>query len=115
VSDGGLYEVRSSADFLREAHALFPRESSEGRTIYRFFSDGPLAAAIEAFSRSFEEIPETPVGSGIRALVLPPSAHFSPLVFFGLRVSDESSTWVELISIIDDPGYWETIEGDPTE
>lgn len=51
------------------------------------------------------------VGS-IRYVILPPTLFFAPLVISACLLADGV---VELVSLIEDGGYWDLVGGDPPE
>ena len=106
--------VRRSAAFLRQAQRLFPRAgSSEGRPSFAMFEQGPLRGAETALSLNFDaqrqHIEE--VGS-IRYVMVPPTSFFGPIVISACLLADGV---IELVSVIEDEGYWDLIAGDPRD
>ena len=105
--------VRRSAAFVQQAERLFPRGGSdEGRPSFETFERGPLKGAETAFSLDFEAQRQhiEDVGS-IRYVIIPPTTFFAPLVISACLLSDGV---VEIVSVIEDEGYWELIAGDPS-
>ncbi len=106
--------VRRSAAFLEQAYALFPPEgSAEGRPPFEMFEKGPLRGAEAAFSINFEAQRQhmQDVG-GIRYVTIPPTSVFGPLVISACLMQDGA---VELVSVIDDEGYWDLVGNDPVD
>jgi hypothetical protein len=101
-------EIRHSPDFLATAKEKFPVGGSiSGRPSFELFSRGPLEAASELFSRSFEELFE--IVPGIRALDTLHTPFFPPITFYAVLVDG----YVEIISLSIDDSYWELLDGDP--
>lgn len=103
--------MRRSADFLVQAHAMFPDGgAAEGRPSWAMFVEGPLKGAETAFAIDFEAHRQPIEGvGGIRYVMLPPTVFFGPLVIHALLVEDE----ILIVSVIEDEGYWELIDTDP--
>lgn len=106
--------VRRSAAFLEQAHRLFPIEgSAEGRPSFELFERGPLRGAETAFALSFEAQRQHIDGvESIRYVMVAPTSFFGPLVISACLVSDG---WVELVSLIEDEGYWDLVGDDPPD
>ena len=81
--------------------------STAGRPSFEFFARGPLEAASELFSRSFEDLFE--IVPGIRALDTLHTPFFPPITFYAALVSGH----IEIISLSIDDSYWELLDGDP--
>jgi hypothetical protein len=104
--------VRRSAAFLEQAERLFPPGgSAEGRPSFEVFEQGPLRGAATAFSLAFEAQREhiESVGS-IRYVMVPPTQFFGPLVISACLLRDGT---VEIVSVIEDEGYWDQVGDDP--
>ena len=85
----------------------------DGRPSFEVFDQGPLRGAETAFALDFEGQREHIEGLGsIRYVKVAPTAFFGPLVISACLLRDDT---VEIVSVIDDEGYWEMIENDPTE
>lgn len=106
--------VRRSQAFIEQARRLFPPGgSASGRPPFQLFEQGPLRGAETAFSLSFEAQLEPVEGVGsVRSVVVPPTTVFGPLVIFGILTTDGI---VEIVSVVEDEGYWEVIGDDPTD
>lgn len=106
--------VRRSAAFLQQAEQLFPRAGSvDGRPPLELFEQGPLRGAETALSLNFEAQRQHIEGvGGIRYVVVAPTAFFGPLVISACLMADGV---VELVSVIEDEGYWDLVADDPTE
>jgi hypothetical protein len=101
-------EIRHSPDFLAAAREHFPvGGSAVGKPSFELFSRGPLEAASELFSRSFEELFE--IVPGIRALDTIHTPFFPPITFYAALVDD----YVEILSMSIDDTYWDLLDGDP--
>lgn len=100
-------------DLLWEhARELFPSGGSvEGRPSFELFCEGPLRAAIELFSRQFDQSSEAASGVRVWVTIAPP--WFPPLVFYAARVGDH----IKLLDVTsEDPQeYWAMIESDPRD
>lgn len=107
-------QVRRAPAFLELAYRLFPVVgSSEGRPSFKEFERGPLRGAETAFSVNFEAQRENIDGVGsIRYVMVPPTSIFGPLVISACLLSDG---FVELVSVIEDEGYWDLVGDDPAE
>lgn len=106
--------VRRSAAFLEEAKRLFPVSgSATGRPSFKLFQDGPLRGAETAFALDFEAQAQHIEGIGsIRYVITAPTPFFSPLVISAMLRHDGD---VEIVGVIEHPGYWDLIRGDPPE
>ncbi len=106
--------VRRSSAFIEQAERLFPRGgSAEGRPSFEDFERGPLKGAETAFSLAFEAQRQHMEGvGGIRYVTVPPTSLFGPLVISACLLADGV---VEVVSVIEDEGYWELIAGDPSD
>jgi len=101
-------EVRHSPAFLATAKERFPvGGSAEGRPSYELFERGPLEAASELFSRSFDDLFE--IVPGIRAIDTLHTPFFPPITFYAVLVDD----YIEIVSLSIDDTYWELLDGDP--
>ena len=101
-------EVRHAPDFLILANVHFPvGGSADGRPSFELFARGPLEAASELFSRSFESLYE--IAPGIRALDTLHTPFFPPITFYAVLVD----AYIEIISLSVDDSYWELLDGDP--
>ncbi len=106
--------VRRSPAFLEQARRLFPPGGSvEGRPSFGLFERGPLRGAETAFSLDFEAQREHIDGVGsIRYVMVPPTSFFGPLVISACLLADGV---VEIVSVIEDEGYWDLIADDPRD
>lgn len=106
--------VRRSAAFLQQAEHLFPpARSAEGRPPFEIFEQGPLRGAETAFALNFEAQRQHIEGvGGIRYVMVAPTPFFGPLVISACLLADGV---VELVSVIEDEGYWDLVADDPTE
>jgi len=106
--------VRQSDEFIHQAERLFPRAgSAAGRPTFETFARGPLRGAEIAFSLDFEAQRQHIEGVGsIRFVMIPPTAFFGPLVISACLLSDAV---IELVSVIEDEGYWDAVLGDPSD
>lgn len=106
--------VRRSAEFVRQARALFPPGgSSAGRPSFEVFEQGPLRGAEAAFSFDFEAQRRPIQGvASIRQVIIPPTLSFGPLLISACLISDGA---VELASVIEDEGYWDLVGNDPAD
>lgn len=105
-------EVKCGDLLLEHARELFPPGgSAEGRPSFELFCEGPLRAAIELFSRQFDETADAAAGIKTWVTIAPP--WFPPLVFYAARVGDH----IELLDVTsEDPQeYWAMIEDDPRD
>lgn len=101
-------EIRHSPGFLNTAKEHFPvGGSSDGNPSFELFSRGPLAAASDLFSRSFEELFE--IVPGIRALDTLHTPFFPPITFYAALVDG----YIEILSLSVDDEYWDLLDGDP--
>lgn len=101
-------ETRHSPEFLATAKEHFPDGgSADGKPSFEFFARGPLEAASELFSRSFEDLYE--IVPGIRALDTLHTPFFPPITFYAALVNG----YIEIISLSVDDSYWELLDGDP--
>ncbi|MEO7837647.1 MAG: hypothetical protein ABIS21_08425 [Acidimicrobiales bacterium] len=108
----GRRVVRAPA-FLEAAHRLFPDQPAEGAPSFALFERGPLRGAEIAFSRNFEAQREAVDGVGsIRYVTIPPTPVFGPLVIAACLLLDGT---VEIVSVINDAGYWGMVGDDPAE
>jgi len=107
-------QVRRSPAFIEEAKRLFaPGGSASGRPSFQLFEQGPLRGAETAFSLDFEAQLEPVEGVGsLRSVVVPPTTVFGPLVISAILTTDGV---VEIVSVIEDEGYWSLLEGDPAD
>lgn len=48
----------------------------------------------------------------MRSVVVPPTTVFGPLVIFSILTTDGT---VEIVSVVEDEGYWNLIGEDPTD
>jgi hypothetical protein len=105
--------VRRSPEFVRQAHAVFPPGGSAlGEPSFELFERGPLRGAETAFALNFDAQREAVPGvSGLRLVVVPPTAVFGPLVIWACLTTDDV---VELLSLTHDPDYWDDVSGDPS-
>jgi hypothetical protein len=93
---------------LETAKGHFPvGGSAEGKPSFELFMRGPLDAASELFSRSFEELYE--IVPGIRALDTLHTPFFPPITFYAALVDG----YIEILSLTVDDSYWELLDGDP--
>ena len=106
--------VRRSPAFLQQAQDLFPPGGSvEGRPSFEVFEQGPLRGAETAFSLDFEAQRQHIDGvGGIRYVTVPPTSFFGPLVISACLLADGV---IEVVSVIEDPGYWDLIANDPSD
>lgn len=103
------YKVRLGNGPAEEIAARWgPERSAEGAPSEFDFWSGPLAAAHLAFSE-FDALTSDLVPE-IRSFHLFDDV-FGPVLFTGMLVGDE----VKIVSIVDDPDYWDTIGNDPDE
>ncbi|MGH9263800.1 MAG: hypothetical protein ACRD1D_03830 [Acidimicrobiales bacterium] len=49
---------------------------------------------------------------GIRYVTVPPTSFFGPLVISACLLADGV---IEVVSVIEDPGYWDLIANDPSD
>ena len=71
-------EVKCSDLLLEHARELFPPGGSvAGSPSFELFCEGPLRAAIELFSRQFDEAPEAAAGVKVWVTIAPPWFHLS--------------------------------------
>ncbi len=106
--------IRRSRAFLEEAKRLFPPGgSASGRPSFQVFEQGPLRGAETAFSLNFEAQLEPVEGVGsVRSVVVPPTPVFGPLVISAVLLNDGV---VEIVSVIEDEGYWDFVDADPSD
>jgi hypothetical protein len=106
--------VGRSPEFLRQAELLFPRAGSpEGWPSFEVFEQGPLRGAETALSLNFEAQRQHIDGvSSIRYVLIPPTSFFGPIVISACLLLDGT---IELVSVIEDEGYWNLVAGDPTD
>jgi hypothetical protein len=81
------------------------------------FHLGPLGAAIFECERRFDQLSADSPGSPIRLIVVPASGLFPVLVFYAMEIAirADGDRRVELLDFTVDDGYWELIDGDPTD
>jgi hypothetical protein len=93
---------------LELAAETFPVGGSpDGRPSFERFCDGPLAAAEDLFSRSFDEMPE--IVPGVRGWTTLHTPFFPPIVFYAVLVGDD----VEVLSLTVDQDYEWFDDDDP--
>ena len=96
---------------MEKAREYYPSSGSgEGRPTLWHFERGPLEAARQFFSRSFEEGLVESQGSPVRYWVTR-SSFFPALGFFAIRVGD----YIEILDFDIDESYWELVGDDPEE
>jgi hypothetical protein len=107
-------QIRRSEAFIEDAKRLFPPGgSTEGRPSFQLFEQGPLRGAETAFSLNFEAQLEPVEGVGsVRSVMVPPTTVFGPLVIYAILTNDGI---VEIVSVMEDEGYWNLVEGDPAD
>jgi hypothetical protein len=105
-----MYEVRVADSLVAIiADRWGPDRSSAGRGSEYDFWSGPLPTALAQFA-NFDRLPWSVVPQVRSLLLIDPV--FGPLAFVGVLVADGT---VEVVSVDDDPDYWEVIDDDPDD
>jgi len=107
---GERESVTVSDEVLREARGRFPvGGSAEGKPSYELFETGPLAAATAYFEREFDNALEEAAGIRFHMTV---GTYFPAMAFYAARIG---TTGIEIIDLVVDDQYEETIGRDPED
>lgn len=108
--------IRRGTAFLRAAHASFPPGgSAEGHPSFELFEERVLHVVEQRMSTTFEDLPEAVEGTGIRFVMTHALPYFPALVIFGMLLVDDGEELIELVDVVIDDDYFDTIESDPDD
>lgn len=108
--------VRRGTAFLEAAHAAFPPgDSAEGQPSFEMFEERVLHIAEQRMATTFEDLPEAVDGTGIRFVMTHALPYFPALVIYGMLVLDDGEELIELVDLVVDDDYFDSIESDPDD